>query len=62
MDLDLEVVLGVVVVGAEGADGNLPLMTDGRVGWVEGWDRSADPVVTESNDIVGLSECYLPRV
>ena len=62
MDLDLEVVLGVVVVGAEGADGNLPLMTDGRVGWGEGWDRSADPIVTESTDIVGLSECCLPHV
>ena len=60
MDLNLEVVLGVVVVGAEGADSNLPLMID--VGWGEDWDRSADPVVTESTDIVGVSECCLPRV
>ena len=61
-DLGLEV-LGVVVTGAEGADGSLPLMTDGRVGWVEGWDRSSDPIVTESTG-VGLSESEycLPRV
>ena len=52
-----------MVTGAEGADGSLPLMTDGRVGWVEGWDRSGDPVVTESTG-VGLSESEycLPQI
>ena len=61
LDLDLGVVGGNVGVEAEGADDSLVLITDGRVGLAEDWDRSTDPVVTESTD-AGLSESCLPDV